>query len=314
MWREAIARSAVVGTKVRTRFMETIVHCLSSVLFSFAHVPWLAGWGTTAAIVAAVLFLLWLVPWLTLRRISRTIASGSSKSYGRPRAAVPEGRIIALRREAGYQAELLRGGVHFGYWRWQYRVHKTRLVTIAQGKIGYVYARDGAAVAVGPDVGTNDRVQSLSGRARIPRRRWRGPARPARPAARHSARRRVRHQRRRVRRDYRDARARLARSAGSARSAVGGAVARRAAGNQRLRAGDRRRAAPHASPARPRVRRRGRLDRHRHGARRSVAAAGRDHRPGRRHRPRRTSTITTISRSPRRFCRPAAAAAASMCR
>ena len=33
--------------------------------------------------------------------------------------------------------------MHFGLWRWQYRIHKVPLVTIPQGKIGYVYARDG---------------------------------------------------------------------------------------------------------------------------------------------------------------------------
>jgi uncharacterized membrane protein YqiK len=56
---------------------------------------------------------------------------------------------MALNGEAGYRAELLRGGVHFGYWRWQYRVHKVRLVTIAQGKVGYVYARDGESLPSG---------------------------------------------------------------------------------------------------------------------------------------------------------------------
>ena len=42
---------------------------------------------------------------------------------------------------------MLRGGLHFGYWRWQYRIHKTPFVTIAQGKIGYVYARDGESLS-----------------------------------------------------------------------------------------------------------------------------------------------------------------------
>ena len=60
-----------------------------------------------------------------------------------PKGSVPEGRIMALDGEAGFQAELLRGGVHFGLWRWQYRDPQGRLVTIPQGKIGYVYARDG---------------------------------------------------------------------------------------------------------------------------------------------------------------------------
>lgn len=59
------------------------------------------------------------------------------------KGSVPQGRIMALGGEAGFQAELLRGGAHFGYWGWQYRIHKVNLVTIPQGKIGYVYARDG---------------------------------------------------------------------------------------------------------------------------------------------------------------------------
>ncbi len=57
--------------------------------------------------------------------------------------SVSEGSIIALNGEAGYQADILRGGVHLGLWRFQYRIHKVPLVTVPQGKIGYVYARDG---------------------------------------------------------------------------------------------------------------------------------------------------------------------------
>ena len=62
------------------------------------------------------------------------------------KGSVPEGRIIALDGEAGFQAEVLRGGLHFGLWRWQYRIHKVPLVSVPQGKIGYVYARDGEAL------------------------------------------------------------------------------------------------------------------------------------------------------------------------
>ncbi len=59
------------------------------------------------------------------------------------KGSVPEGSLIALSGEAGYQADLLRGGVHLFHWRWQYRIHKLPLVTVPQGKIAYVYARDG---------------------------------------------------------------------------------------------------------------------------------------------------------------------------
>jgi uncharacterized membrane protein YqiK len=58
-----------------------------------------------------------------------------------PRGSVARG-VIALNGEAGFQPELLRGGWHV-LMPFQYRLHKMPLVTIPQGKIGYVFARDG---------------------------------------------------------------------------------------------------------------------------------------------------------------------------
>ncbi len=51
--------------------------------------------------------------------------------------------IIALNGESGFQPAVLRGGMHF-LLPWQYKIHIHPLVTIPQGKIGYVFARDGA--------------------------------------------------------------------------------------------------------------------------------------------------------------------------
>src|SRR5947207_7400174 len=65
------------------------------------------------------------------------------------KGSVGEGRIIAESGQAGYEPKLLRGGIHFGKWIWQYRIHKAPLVTIPQGKIGYIYARDGEPLAPG---------------------------------------------------------------------------------------------------------------------------------------------------------------------
>jgi uncharacterized membrane protein YqiK len=45
--------------------------------------------------------------------------------------------LIALRGEAGFQPEVLRGGLHF-FVPFQYRLHVASLVTIPQGRIGYV--------------------------------------------------------------------------------------------------------------------------------------------------------------------------------
>jgi uncharacterized membrane protein YqiK len=90
--------------------------------------------------------------WLTLRRIANQEVGVIEKLWSRA-GSVGEGTIIALNGEAGYQADLLRGGIHFGLWRWQYRVHRVPLATIPQGKIGYVYARDGEPLAPSQTLG-----------------------------------------------------------------------------------------------------------------------------------------------------------------
>ncbi len=62
--------------------------------------------------------------------------------------------FIALGGEAGFQPEILRGGLHY-LMPLQYRVHKMPLVTIPQGKIGYVFARDGAALGATQTLAAN---------------------------------------------------------------------------------------------------------------------------------------------------------------
>jgi uncharacterized membrane protein YqiK len=50
--------------------------------------------------------------------------------------------LIAINGEAGFQPNILRGGWHFLFIL-QYKIHTMPLVTIPQGKIGYVFSRDG---------------------------------------------------------------------------------------------------------------------------------------------------------------------------
>ncbi|MEA3207515.1 MAG: hypothetical protein QOE70_572 [Chthoniobacter sp.] len=59
------------------------------------------------------------------------------------RGSLGQGRIIALAGEAGFQARVLRGGLYIGYPFWMFRLHTEPLVTIAEGRVGYLYARDG---------------------------------------------------------------------------------------------------------------------------------------------------------------------------
>ena len=59
--------------------------------------------------------------------------------------------FIALHGEAGFEPEVLRGGLH-AFFPFMYRIHRSDLVTVGQGKIAYVFARDGAPLLsnVGP--------------------------------------------------------------------------------------------------------------------------------------------------------------------
>src|SRR5574337_1169558 len=45
---------------------------------------------------------------------------------------LPAGRLVALNGEAGYQADTLAPGWHFGYWPWQFNVMKAPVITIPQ--------------------------------------------------------------------------------------------------------------------------------------------------------------------------------------
>ena len=61
------------------------------------------------------------------------------------RALIP-GRLVALAGEAGYQADTLAPGLHFGYWRLQYRIFKVPVITVPQGEIALVIAADGMSI------------------------------------------------------------------------------------------------------------------------------------------------------------------------
>jgi uncharacterized membrane protein YqiK len=67
--------------------------------------------------------------------------------------------LIAQAGEAGFQPDVLRGGLHW-LMPFAYRVRTAPLVTIPQGRIGYVFARDGAPLAqhqsLGRDVACSD--------------------------------------------------------------------------------------------------------------------------------------------------------------
>jgi uncharacterized membrane protein YqiK len=63
--------------------------------------------------------------------------------------------FIALHGEAGFRPEILRGGIHV-FFPFMYRIHKSDLVTVGQGKIAYVFARDGAPLGPSQVLASND--------------------------------------------------------------------------------------------------------------------------------------------------------------
>ncbi len=62
---------------------------------------------------------------------------------------LPDGRIIATKGEAGFQAQTLAPGIYFWKWIWQYDILLQPLTVIPNGKIGLVVAKDGAELVNG---------------------------------------------------------------------------------------------------------------------------------------------------------------------
>lgn len=104
----------------------------------------------TAADWHIALIALAVIAGLVLLRLS-----GAVRYMPNDRIGIPEklwsfggsidGGFIALNGEAGYQPDIIRGGLHF-FVPFQYSLHIANLVTIPQGQIGYVFARDGKAL------------------------------------------------------------------------------------------------------------------------------------------------------------------------
>jgi uncharacterized membrane protein YqiK len=62
---------------------------------------------------------------------------------------MPDGCIIALKGEAGLQADTLAPGLHFLLWPWKYEITRQKFISIDEGEIGVVDARDGKPLAGG---------------------------------------------------------------------------------------------------------------------------------------------------------------------
>jgi uncharacterized membrane protein YqiK len=96
----------------------------------------LSPWTWVLIILGLALIFVWLallngvgMQYIPNNRVGVVEKLWSSKG------SVPAGRILARDGEAGYQVHVIRGGIHFGLWRWQFKIHKIPLVTVQGHRI-----------------------------------------------------------------------------------------------------------------------------------------------------------------------------------
>ena len=132
------------------------------------------GWLSTAMVVLVIGLVGTLVIFITgIIRYIPNDRIGVIEKLWSSSGSVKSG-LLALHGEAGFQPELRRGGFHF-FAPLQYRVHIHPMVSVTQGKIGYVFAPRRHRFAGWPNPGREFHRRRFPRRARFPgRRRKRG--------------------------------------------------------------------------------------------------------------------------------------------
>jgi len=111
-------------------------------------------WQLIAGIFAAIVlvfgfrWVLWLCGVIIVPDDSIGVITKKFVLFG-SRRSLPDGSIIALNGEAGYQADTLAPGLHIGLWPWQYKVELVKFLTVPPGKVGCVEACDGRPLPSG---------------------------------------------------------------------------------------------------------------------------------------------------------------------
>src|SRR5262245_64444299 len=116
----------------------------------------LIGWGAVGLLILIVLVahkkVLRLIGIFVVPEDSVAIVIKKFVLIGENKT-LPDGRIIALKGEAGIQADTLPPGLHWWLWPWQYAITLQRFVVLPEGSIGIVEAKDGEPIAVGRVLG-----------------------------------------------------------------------------------------------------------------------------------------------------------------
>jgi uncharacterized membrane protein YqiK len=112
------------------------------------HKYWVIAVVAGIVLLACYRLILWLMGVVFVPDDSVGVVTKKFVLFGRNRS-LPDGRIVALNGEAGFQADTLSPGMHAGLWPWQYTVERVKFLTIPQGKVGCVEACDGKPLASG---------------------------------------------------------------------------------------------------------------------------------------------------------------------
>ncbi len=114
--------------------------------------PFMSTWSWLIVVIVAVILYRWvlrflfgmvIVPEDRIGLVTKKFALvGTDRS-------LPDGRIIATKGEAGYQARTLAPGLYWWMWPWQYGIVMQPFFVVPEGKIGLVLSNDGTELPTG---------------------------------------------------------------------------------------------------------------------------------------------------------------------
>jgi uncharacterized membrane protein YqiK len=116
--------------------------------FIAAHLGTIITVVAVLVVLACYKWVLWLFGVIIVPDDSVGIVTKKFVLFGGNRS-LPDGRIIALNGEAGFQADALAPGLHIALWPWQFSVDLVKFITVPQSKVGVVEACDGAPLSSG---------------------------------------------------------------------------------------------------------------------------------------------------------------------
>jgi uncharacterized membrane protein YqiK len=116
--------------------------------FWFAHQRLIISIAVILVLTLTYRRLLWLCGVIVVPDDSIGVVTKNFVLVGTHRT-LPDGSIIALNGEAGYQADTLTPGLHLGLWPWQFKVELVKFLTVPPGKVGCVEACDGRPLSKG---------------------------------------------------------------------------------------------------------------------------------------------------------------------